>query len=99
MAQRETTGPNGHTFATLLLMVQKSGVHQLSLVVYPTIYRVLYIPGGAGFLPSTVGFIKNLNIFYRQGAIEKTHSRSQQTNSQLQTEDGSISCINHLYLL
>ena len=24
------------------------------LVVYPIIYRVLYIPGGAGFLPSTV---------------------------------------------
>ncbi len=32
----------------------KSGVHQLRLVVYPIIYRVLYIPGGAGFLPSTV---------------------------------------------
>ena len=28
--------------------------NQLWLVVYPTIYRVLYIPGGAGFLPSTV---------------------------------------------
>ena len=35
-------------------MVQKSGVHQLRLVAYPIIYRVLYIPGGAGFLPSTV---------------------------------------------
>ena len=30
----------------LLLMVQKSGVHQLRLVVYPIVYRVLYIPGG-----------------------------------------------------
>ena len=29
-------------------------LHQLRLVVYPIIYRVLYIPGGAGFLPSTV---------------------------------------------
>ena len=28
--------------------------NQLRLVVYPVIYRVLYIPGGAGFLPSTV---------------------------------------------
>ena len=28
--------------------------HQLRLVVYPIIYRVSYIPGGAGFLPSTV---------------------------------------------
>ena len=29
-------------------------LHQLRLVVYPIICRVLYIPGGAGFLPSTV---------------------------------------------
>ena len=29
-------------------------VHQLRLVVYPIIYRVLYIPGGADFVPSTV---------------------------------------------
>ena len=25
------------------------------MVVYPIIFRVLYIPGGAGFQPSTVG--------------------------------------------
>ena len=35
-------------------MVQKSGDHQLRLVVYPIVSKVLYIPGGAGFLPSTV---------------------------------------------
>ena len=29
-------------------------LHQVRLVVYPIIYRVLYILGGAGFLPSTV---------------------------------------------
>ena len=29
-------------------------LHQLRLVVYHIICRVLYIPGGAGFLPSTV---------------------------------------------
>ena len=29
-------------------------LHQLRLVVYPIIYRVSYIPGGAGFQPSTV---------------------------------------------
>ena len=29
-------------------------MHHLRLVVYPIIYKVLYIPGGAGFLPSTV---------------------------------------------
>ena len=42
---------------------KKSGIHQLRLVVYPIIYRVLYIPGGAGFLPSTVSstsFCENL---------------------------------------
>ena len=43
-------GLNGKKQATaiwpcisILLMVQKSGVHQLRLVVYPIIYRVLYI--------------------------------------------------------
>ena len=30
----------------ILLMVQKSGDHQLRLVVYPIIYGGLYIPGG-----------------------------------------------------
>ena len=29
-------------------------LHQLRLVVYPIIYRVSYIPGGARFQPSTV---------------------------------------------
>ena len=29
-------------------------VHQLRLVVYPIMYRVSYIPDGAGFQPSTV---------------------------------------------
>ena len=36
----------------LLLMAEI--LHQLRLVVYPIIYRGLYISGGAGFLPSTV---------------------------------------------
>ena len=30
----------------LLLMVQKSGESPVDMVVYPTIYKVLYIPGG-----------------------------------------------------
>ena len=38
------------------LMLQKSGDHQLRLVVYPIIYKVLFIQGGAGFLPSTVSY-------------------------------------------
>ena len=33
-------------------------LHQFRLVVYPIIYKVLYIPGGClGFLPSTVGIL------------------------------------------
>ena len=32
----------------------RNPAYQLRLVVYPIIYRVLYIPGFAGFLPSTV---------------------------------------------
>ena len=34
------------TERVILLMVQKSGDHQLRLVFYPIIYKVLYIPGG-----------------------------------------------------
>ena len=32
----------------------RNPANQLRLVVVSIIYRVLYIPGGAGFLPSTV---------------------------------------------
>ncbi len=38
--------------STLLLMAEIRLT--LRLVVYPIIYEVLYIPGGAGFQPSTV---------------------------------------------
>ena len=34
----------------------RNPAHQLRLVVYPVIYKVLYIKGGARFLPSTVYF-------------------------------------------
>ena len=37
----------------MILLMDKI-LHQVRLVVYPIIYRVLYILGGAGFLPSTV---------------------------------------------
>ena len=50
----ETWGKHGHVesslIASYLLMVRKSGDHQLSLVVYPSIYICFYIPNGAGFL-------------------------------------------------
>ena len=32
----------------------RNPANHLRLVVYPIIYKVLYIPGGAGFQPSTV---------------------------------------------
>jgi len=40
--------------------------NQLRLVVYLIIYRVFYIPGGAGFLPSTV-FRISLDKFHLEG--------------------------------
>ena len=43
----ELASTGEHGFFAILLMVQKSGDHQLSLVVYLILYRVLYIPGGA----------------------------------------------------
>ena len=44
----------GGNLMVILLMVLKSGVHQLRLVLYPMIYSVSYIPGDARFKPSTV---------------------------------------------
>ena len=41
-----------HHNTTILLMEEI--MHQLRFVVYPMIYTDSYIPGGAGFLPSTV---------------------------------------------
>ena len=37
-----------------IVLVGKNAANQLRLVVYPIIYKVLYIPGGAELLPSTV---------------------------------------------
>ena len=46
-------------------------LHQLRLVVYPIIYRVLYIPGGASFQPSTVSqntFVREFfDVFFHSG--------------------------------
>ncbi len=44
-------------------------LHQLRLVVYPIMYRVFYIPGGAGFQPSTVGMVRNPMAVQRNGHI------------------------------
>ena len=46
----------------MILLVEEI-LHQLRLVVYSIIYRVMYIWGGAGFLPSTVsGFVIHREI-------------------------------------
>ena len=39
-------------------------LHQLRLVVFPTIYRVSYIPDGAGFQPSTVCYSFIVCVFF-----------------------------------
>ena len=45
----------------------RNPANQLRLVVYPIIFRLLYIPGGAGFLPSTVlaWYLLNTLCWYR----------------------------------
>ena len=40
-------------------------LHQLRLVVYPIIYRVSYIPGGARFQPSTVCHLQYIKYITR----------------------------------
>ena len=49
-----------------VLLLMEEILHQLRLVVYPTVYRVLYIPGGClGFLPSTVSSqLEENSLFY-----------------------------------
>ena len=44
------------------ILLMEEILHQLRLVVYPIIYMVLYIPGGAGFLPSTVSIPQGSNL-------------------------------------
>ena len=50
--QKETKKTTTLPKANILLMAEI--LHQLRLVVYLFIYKVSYIPGGAGFPPSTV---------------------------------------------
>ena len=77
----------------VLLMVERSGHHQLRLVVHPMIYRVLYIPGDyLGFLPSTVPmqFKKknrrwnaatfNWNHWFKHFLHSKSHQRKTKKN-------------------
>ena len=47
-----------YTLPKTNILLMEEILHQLRLIVYPIIYRVLYISGGAGFLPSTVSTFK-----------------------------------------
>ena len=58
---------------------RKSGVHQLRLVVFPSIYRVSYIPGGAGFQPSTVSQLFGTMICFWEEPFFLSFSRVQFT--------------------
>ena len=49
---------NDHRSVPLKVLLMEKILHQLIWYSkYPIIYRVLYIPGGAGFLPSTISFL------------------------------------------
>ena len=61
------------SFLFIILLMDKI-LHQLRLVVYPIIYRVLYIPGGAGFLPSTVS--SNFPSFFFKSINSRANLRS-----------------------
>ena len=52
----------------------RNPANQLRLLVYPIIYKVLYIPGGAGFLPSTVVIPRT--FFFGGGKIRSPNSKS-----------------------
>ena len=58
--------------------------NQLRLTVYPVIYRVLYIPGGAGCLPSTVWFVFGENrIIPNDGSLVDREERNSKGNADL----------------
>ena len=50
--------------SNLSLLLMAEILHQLRLVVYPILCKVLYIPGGAGFQPSTVVYSKSMQIIH-----------------------------------
>ena len=45
----------------MMILLMAELLHQLRLVLFPIIYRVSYIPGGAGFQPSTVVTLQDNN--------------------------------------
>ena len=63
----------GRKWKTAILLMAEI-LHQLRLVVYPNVYRVSKIPGGAGFVPSTVPpprtCIKHVRSFFCRMALK-----------------------------
>ena len=62
----------------------RNPTHQLRLVVYPIIYKVLYIPGAAGFLPSTMHHASIQEIssgHFRKSICDENEGRLQVKNS------------------
>ena len=49
------------------ILLMEEILQQLRLVVYPRICKVLYIPGGAGILPSTVLYTRYLIMLAPHG--------------------------------
>ena len=67
-------------------------LHQLRLVVFPIIYKVLYIPGGClGFQPSTVVAALSLGFMflYSHSPVSVGWKRTLQAEG---SEDGTPSC-------
>ena len=52
--KKKQTRPDTASIYGCLMLLMAEILHRL-YVVFPIIYRVSYIPGGAGFQPSTVG--------------------------------------------
>ena len=60
-------GPKNGAILVVLLMVQKSGIHQLRLVAFPIIYRVLYIQ------PVVAWDFWTINSIIQLGGLEKNY--------------------------
>ncbi len=78
---------NGN-WVSKLMLVQKSGEHQVRLVVYPSIYKVLYIPGGDRRIsePSTVVKALWSSVCESATIFQRKHIRKQREPIALQKE-------------
>ena len=73
------------------LLLMEEILHQLRLVVYPIIYKVFYIPGGAGFLPSTVRAWGSLEFPLRSSVDPLIVQNRFQTFTKLEPNDNNHS--------